>query len=103
MVRYQQQCCRCKKNYILVTFRDRFPLCYDCLKSELSIKIKDPKMKKFFDIPEDFYKESSFLRSIKLNYIRFKNLSDKQIEAFKTTVQKMKAAKRNTIKLKVPK
>jgi hypothetical protein len=93
MVRYQQQCYRCKKNYVLITFRDRFPVCYDCAKSELNKKIKDPAMKKMFNIPEDFYKENPFLRSIKLNYIRYKDLSEKQIEAFKTTVARMKLTK----------
>ena len=53
-------------------------------------EIKDPKMKKMFDIPEEFYKKNMFLRSIKINYLRFGKLSEKQIEAFKKTVKKMK-------------
>jgi len=43
-------------------------------------------MKKMFDIPEEFYVSNSFLRDIKVKYLRFGNLSDKQIEAFKKTV-----------------
>ena len=46
-------------------------------------------MKKFFDIPEELYKKSSFLRSIKSNYLRFGQLSEKQIVAFKSTVEKL--------------
>ena len=46
-------------------------------------------MKKLFDIPESFYKENSFLRDIKINYLRFGNLSEKQIEAFKKVVNDM--------------
>ncbi len=72
---------------------DRFPICYDCQKDELNKEIKDPEMKKMFDIPEDFYRKNSFLRSIKLNYFRFDKLSEKQIEAFKKTVKKMKEEK----------
>ena len=53
-------------------------------------EIKDPKMKKMFDIPDELYKESSFLRNIKINYLRYGNLTDKQVAAFKKVVGKMK-------------
>lgn len=56
-------------------------------------EIEDPKMKKFFDIPKEFYKENAFLRSIKINYLKYGNLTEKQIEAFKKTVKKMKENK----------
>jgi len=90
MAKYQKKCYKCKKNYILVGWRDKFPLCYDCAKEELHQEIKDPKMKKMFDIPEEFYEESLFLRDIKLKYIRFGNLTEKQIEAFIKVVKEMK-------------
>ena len=90
MVSYKQLCARCKKNMVLIVGRSQFPLCYDCQKSELSGKISDPKMKKLFNVPEDFYRQSSFLRSIKSGYLRFGKLSDKQIEAFKNTVERLK-------------
>lgn len=79
----------CKKNMVLITGRNQFPICYDCQKKELSGEIKDPKMKKMFNIPEEFYKENGFLRSIKSNYLKFGKLSDKQIDAFKKTVKEM--------------
>ncbi|MBW2981681.1 hypothetical protein KY343_02265 [Candidatus Woesearchaeota archaeon] len=91
-VRFKQKCFKCKKNYVLVGRGDRFPICYDCQKDDLNQEIKDPKMKKMFDIPEDFYRNNSFLRNIKMNYIRFGKLSEKQIEAFKKTVEDMKNA-----------
>jgi hypothetical protein len=71
----------------------RFALCYDCQKDDLKKKIKDPKMAKMFAIPEQFYQENGFLRSIKVNYLRFENLSPKQIEAFQRTVAEMKKKK----------
>ena len=58
-------------------------------------EIKDPKMKKMFDIPDEFYKVNSFLRDIKINYMRYENLSERQIEAFKNTVKDMKKARSN--------
>ena len=52
--------------------------------------ITDPKMKELFDIPEAYYEKSMFLRNIKINYLKYGNLTEKQVEAFRKTVQKMK-------------
>lgn len=92
-ISYQQKCVRCKKNRVLVTSGVRYPLCYDCQKDELHTVIKDKKMKKFFDIPEEFYQKSSFLRSIKINYFRFGSLSEKQIEFFNKAVKELRTPK----------
>jgi len=92
-IRYKQKCFKCRKNWVTVTRRDKFVICYDCQKDELIQEIKDPKMKEMFNIPEEFYRTNPFLRSIKMNYIRFEKLSEKQIEAFKKTVEKMKEEK----------
>lgn len=81
---------RCKKNMVLTTSANRFPLCYDCEKSELEGEITDPEMKKMFDIPEMFYRENAFLRNIKKNYLKFGKLSEKQIEVFKKVAEDMK-------------
>ena len=94
MALFKQKCNKCKKNYILVSRNQREIICYDCQKTELNQEIKDPKMKKMFKIPEDFYKQNSFLRSIKINCIRYDSLSERQVEAFKDTVKKMKKEKK---------
>ena len=88
--KYKQKCFRCRKNYVIITWKQRYAVCYECQKDELKGDIKEPKMKKMFNIPPDFYKESSFLRSIKVNYLRYGKLTDKQIEAFKKAVADMK-------------
>jgi len=88
-VKYKQKCNRCKKNYVTVTYRTRFAVCYECQKSSLEGEIKDPVMKKMFDLPEDSYKENAFLRDIKANYLRYGKLTDKQIEAFKKAVDQL--------------
>lgn len=88
-IKYKQKCSRCRKNYVVVTWKTKFPVCYDCEKNQLIGEIKDPAMKKLFGIPEDFYKNNAFLRDIKINYLRFGKLSDKQIDAFKKAVEKM--------------
>lgn len=89
-IRFKQKCSRCGKNYVKVSRRQHYVLCYDCQKSELHQEIKDQKMKKFFNIPEEFYKENAFLRSIKANYLRYGRLSERQIETFKKAVEKMR-------------
>jgi len=89
MISYKQKCMRCKKNSVLVTSRTRFVLCYDCQKDELKGEIKDPEMKKLFDIPEDYYKNNAFIRSIKANYLRHGELTEKQILYFKKSVEEM--------------
>ncbi len=94
MITYKQLCFRCKKNYVLVSGRNKFPQCYECQKKEMNKEIKDKKMKKFFDIPEEFYKENAFLRNIKVYYLRTGELSEKQIEAFKKTVNNLKKEKK---------
>ncbi|HLC46285.1 MAG TPA: hypothetical protein VJI75_00930 [Candidatus Nanoarchaeia archaeon] len=90
---FKQKCYRCKKNYVLATWRQRFSECYGCQKNELSTPVKDKKMKKMFDIPEELYVKSAFLRSIKINFLRYGSLSDKQIVAFKSSVEKMLSGK----------
>lgn len=91
--KYKQKCFRCKKNYVTVTWKNRFPLCYDCQKGEMVGEITNPKLKKLLDIPEEFYKDNSFLRSIKINCLRYGTLSEKQVEFFKKSVEKMKKEK----------
>lgn len=65
-------------------------MCYDCQKKELNVEITNPEMRKLFDIPEEYYRENDFLRAIKANYIKFENLSERQIEAFKKVVEDIK-------------
>jgi len=92
--KYKQLCSRCKNKYIPATWKQRYVVCYECMEKDLKGEIKDPKMKRMFKIPEDFYKENLFLRDIKANYLRFGKLSEKQIEAFKKVVKKMKEEKK---------
>lgn len=89
-IRYKQKCQKCKQNYVTVSRGQRFAICYECQKPEMEGEIKDPKIKKLFDIPEEFYKKNSFLRNIKASYFRFGGLTERQIEAFKKTVKKLK-------------
>ncbi|MFQ5621330.1 MAG: hypothetical protein ACE5FT_05805 [Candidatus Nanoarchaeia archaeon] len=88
MAKYKEKCRRCKKQYVLVSGRS-YPICYDCQKGDMKGEITDPTMKKLFDIPMRFYEENSFLRSIKINYLRYGSLTERQVEAFKKAVDKL--------------
>ena len=88
-ISYKQKCARCNKNYVTATWKTRYVLCYDCQKKELQGEITDPAMKKMFDIPDAFYESNAFLRSIKLNYLRFGDLSGDQVKAYKNVVKQL--------------
>ena len=88
--RFKTLCRRCRGKYIVASHKDRYPACYDCQKKEMEGEISDSEMKEMFDIPEDFYRESIFLRSIKIKYLNYGDLSDNQIESFKKVVEEMR-------------
>ena len=89
-VKYKKKCVRCKKNYVIATTRSGYIECYECQKPNLEGEITDPKMKKLFDIPDKYLIDNWFIRTIKINCIRYGKLSEKQIEAVKKAIQKMK-------------
>ena len=89
-ITYKHLCSKCKKQYVTITWKTKFPVCWDCQKDDLKGEIKDPKMKKLLGISEALYKKSAFLRSIKINYLRYGNLTEKQIETFKKVTEKVK-------------
>jgi len=92
-IQFKQKCTKCKTNYVLTNKRQPIVICYDCQKDELQGEIKDPYVKKILDIPEEFYKENSFLRNIKINYLKYGTISEKQIAAFRKTVEEMSSNK----------
>ena len=94
MAKFKQKCFRCKKNYVMVTNRTKWVMCYDCQKAEMQGEIKDPEMKKMFDIPEELYKENAFLRDIKIKYLKWGELTENQINAFKKVTEELKKAKK---------
>ncbi|MBI2662283.1 hypothetical protein HYX11_02380 [Candidatus Woesearchaeota archaeon] len=94
--KYQQRCGLCKKNMVMMFSRKQFPICTDCQMKQIDQPIEDPEYKKFFDIPEKFYKESYFLRNIKSSYIRFGSITENQRDAFLKTVVDMKKGKKET-------
>ena len=81
--KYKQLCAICKKSHVLISSRGQFPICTSCSMKQINQPITDEKFKKLFDIDNRLYEESSFLRSIKSNYLRFGSLSEKQIDTFK--------------------
>ena len=89
--KYKQLCAICRKNHVLISFRNQFPICTSCSMKQINQPIQDVTFKKLFDIDQKLYEESAFLRSIKSNYLRFGSLSEKQIEVFKKVVAELKS------------
>jgi late competence protein required for DNA uptake (superfamily II DNA/RNA helicase) len=98
-IQFKQKCSRCKNNYVIVSARwTRMPtVCYECQKNLLVGEINDPAIKELFDIPEKYFIDNAFLRDIKIGYLKYGSLSEKQIEAFKKAVEKMKEHKEKPI------
>ena len=90
---YKQKCIICKKNYAMVSWNNRTPICTECGMLEISKPIKDEKFKKMFNIKKELYERSSFLRNIKASYLRFGHLTEKQIEMFKKVAEEVKLRK----------
>ena len=88
--KYKQLCAICKKSHVLISSRNQFPICTSCSMKQINQPITDETFRKLFDIDQKLYEESSFLRSIKSNYLRFGSLSDKQVEVFKKVVAELK-------------
>ena len=95
-IKYKKKCIRCQKNYVTATWKDKYVVCYECQKKEMQGEIKDSKMKKLLNVPEEYYKENPFLRNIKINYLKYGSLTDKQIEAFKKAVKRIKEKNKET-------
>jgi len=95
MTTFKMRCVRCKKNYVLATLKTRFPSCSDCQAKELEGEITDPEMKKFFNIPQEYYKNNTFIADIKIKYLKWGNLTDRQKDAFKKAVEEMKLREKN--------
>ncbi len=92
-VPFKQKCARCKKNYVMAYGSQRYVYCYECQKGALNEEITDPAYKSLFDIPEEYYKESVFLRNIKAAYLKNKSLTMNQIAAFEKVVKQLKEGK----------
>ncbi|MFH1181624.1 MAG: hypothetical protein V1702_01575 [Candidatus Woesearchaeota archaeon] len=100
--RYKQLCAICRKQHALIMSRNQFPICTSCSMKQINQPIHDEKFRKLFDIDQKLYEESSFLRSIKSNYVRFKSLSEKQIVAFKKVAAELAKPEKAARKRKKP-
>ena len=89
MARYKQLCNLCRKNHLVIEHYKQKPICPECEMKNWG-KIEKEKYKKILDIPKEIYVKSYFLRNVRSYYEIFGKLSEKQIEAFKKTVEKLK-------------
>jgi hypothetical protein len=90
---YKQKCIVCRKNMVLISAYRQVPVCAECKMKEINRPIVEEPYRTMFAIDEELYKQSSFLRNIKANYLRFGKLSEKQIETFKKVAEELKQKK----------
>lgn len=88
--RFKQKCAICKNNMVEMFSARQFPICSPCQMKRINQEITDPKFKKFFDIGQDLYEKSSFLRNIKEAYLRYGSLTERQTVAFLKAVEDVK-------------
>ncbi len=69
----------------------QFPICANCQMKRVRDEVKEPEYQ-FLNVDESLLQQSSFLRSIKEQYLYKGALSEKQIEAFKKVVSEMGGA-----------
>ena len=93
--KFKQKCAICKQNMVIMYSYRQFPICVECHMKRIDKPVKDPKYKKLLDIPRELYEKSAFLRNIKEAYLRFDNLTEKQVEAFKKTVKELKESSKS--------
>jgi len=94
MAKYKQRCSLCKNNWALVLNYKQKPVCPDCEKILLHKPVKDAKMRELFAIDKEFYEQSAFLKSIRLNYSIYGSLTERQVEYFKKVSEELKDEKK---------
>ena len=87
MVKYKQRCGRCKKNYTLSLRSQAFIMCAECHAPFLAKEIEDPSMKEFFDIGAEYYDKDAYLRTVKMNYLKYGNITDYQRKQFLRVIE----------------
>lgn len=89
ILKFKQKCKICGKEWVVINRRE-FPICVKChIMQIFSEKVTD-KEYSFLNIPRELYEKSRFLRNIRQSYLMYKELTEKQIKAFKKAVTELK-------------
>ncbi len=90
-IKFKKKCGICKKVWVVIHRRE-FPICTPCHMKRIFSEEQKITAKKFLflNIDKEFYEQSRFLRNIREAYLRFEDLTDRQIEAFKETLERTK-------------
>jgi len=87
---FKKKCRICNDKWVLDQPK-QFTICTEChMKQIFSEEVTDKKYA-FLNISHDLYQKSRFLRNIRQSYVRFHELSEKQVSAFKETVKSLKS------------
>ncbi|PIN75806.1 hypothetical protein COV17_03615 [Candidatus Woesearchaeota archaeon CG10_big_fil_rev_8_21_14_0_10_36_11] len=91
-LKFKKKCNICKDEWVLVHPRE-YTICTKCHMKQIFSEEIDNKKYDFLNISKKLYEQSRFLRNIRQAYLMYKNLTVKQISAFKDTVKKVKEGK----------
>lgn len=90
--KFKQKCKICHQEWVVVHYRE-FPICVKCHLRQIFSEEVTEKKYGFLNISKELYEKSRFLRNIRQAYLMYKNLTEKQVKAFKKTVKEMKGGK----------
>ena len=90
--RFKEKCKICKEKWVLVYPRE-YTICLECQMKQIFSEEVTEKEYEFLNQPKELFEKSKFLRNIRRSYLMYKDLTDKQIEAFKKAVKDIKAGK----------
>ncbi len=87
--KFKQKCKICHKEWVVIRGRE-FPICVKCHMRQMTFEKITQLKYKFLNISKKLYEKSRFLRSIRQSYLRYEELTEKQIKAFKKAVKELR-------------
>ena len=91
--KFKQKCKMCKEEWVVINRRE-FPICIPCHMRQIMSEEVTAKKYQFLNVTKATYEKSRFLRNIRQAYLMYKELSKKQIDAFKKVVKDLKNPKK---------
>ncbi len=95
---FKQKCKLCKTEWVIMNYKE-YPICVKCQMRQAFSEEITAKKYLFLEIDKKLYEQSRFLRNIRQSYMRYKELTAKQIAAFKKVAEEVKHPKKNADEL----
>ena len=93
---FKQKCKLCKIEWVIMNYKE-YPICVKCQMRQIFATEVTEQKYLFLNVDTKLYEQSRFLRNIRDAYQRYEGLTDKQITAFKKTVEDLRNPKKKEI------